>query len=91
MPSVPTSFVALAHNWNHEMGEFDEGNIIRDTFSSDLGEIRVVWLRTPWSDSGRFAGAIYSERATRTERNVWKISKTGGLLELLGSLATARV
>ncbi len=82
---------ALTHGWQHDMGEFDGGSIIRDTFTSELGEIRVVWLRTPWSDSGRYAGALYSERATRKDRNVWKVTQRDGLLELLGSLASERV
>lgn len=53
--------------WSHEMGRFDEGNIIVDAFTSDSGVVRVVWLRTPWTDSGRFAGAIFSDPTARSD------------------------
>ena len=41
-----------------------------------------MWLRTPWSE-GRYAGAIFSEKATHKERNVWKVGTKDGLIELL--------
>ena len=69
--------------WQHDPATFDGGNIIRDTFTGALGTIRIVWLRTPWSDTGRYAGAIFSEKATHKDRNVWKVTGTDGLLELL--------
>lgn len=76
---------ANAHGWTHSMAIYDEGNIIRDEFTSELGVVRAVWLRTPWSDSGRWTGSVFSEKATKKDRNVWKVSGKGGLLELLSS------
>lgn len=78
---------ANAHGWKHDMAIYDDGNIIRDEFTSELGVIRAVWLRTPWSDSGRWTGSVFSERATRKDRNVWKVSGKDGLLDLLSTLA----
>lgn len=70
--------------WQHDQGVFDDSNIIRDLFTGSLGQVRVVWIRTPWSVSGRYAGALFSDPKTKSERNVWKVSGAGGLLELLG-------
>ena len=74
---------AKRSGWQHDPGYFDDSNIIRDAFTNELGTIRAIWLRTPWSDTGRWAGAIFSNARDKTDRNVWKISGTGGLLELL--------
>jgi hypothetical protein len=79
--------VALLHGWQHDYETFDDGNIIRDLFTSDLGQVRAVWLRTPWSDAGRWTGSIFSEKATHTERNVWKVTTDNGLLALLASIS----
>lgn len=57
-------------------------------FTSEAGVVRAVWLRTPWSDSGRWTGALFSEKATKGDRNVWKVSGKGGLLELLSSVTS---
>lgn len=73
----------LRGGWVHETGQYDGGNILADTFSSDVGIVRVVWLRTPWKDSGRFAGAIFSERSTRKDHNVWSLRGKKGLVPLL--------
>lgn len=70
--------------WKRDSGVFDESNIVRDTFTGPLGQVRVVWIRTPWSLSGRFAGALFSDPKTKADRNVWKVTGTGGLIELLG-------
>lgn len=78
---------AHTHGWVHDMATYDDGNIIRDQFSSELGVIRAVWLRTPWSDSGRWAGSVFSDKVTKQDRNVWKVSGKGGLLELLSTLS----
>src|SRR5687767_10157321 len=66
--------------WSHEMGSFDSGNIIVDAFTNEVGIVRVVWLRTPWKDSGKFAGAIFSERAARSDHNVWSLRGNRGLV-----------
>jgi len=71
--------------WKTDSAVFDDGNIIRDIFTSELGSLRAVWLRTPWSLSGRWAGSIFSDRRTGQDRNVWKVTGTGGVLELLSS------
>lgn len=70
--------------WSHDQGVFDDSNIIRDLFTGDRGQVRVVWIRTPWSLSGRYAGALFSDAAEKKDRNVWKVTGSGGLLELLG-------
>lgn len=80
---------ALAHGWIHDMAQYDDGNIIRDAFTHDIGIIRVVWLRTPWSDSGRWTGSVFSEKATKKDRDVWKVTGKDGLLELLSSVSSA--
>jgi hypothetical protein len=77
------------HGWTHKMAVYDDGNIIRDEFTSPLGVVRVVWLRTPWSDEGRWTGSLFSDKAAGKDRNVWKVSGSGGLLDLLGSLTSA--
>ncbi|MGN6606005.1 MAG: hypothetical protein ACTHMS_03200 [Jatrophihabitans sp.] len=79
---------ALAHGWTHEMAVYDGGNIIRDVFTHDVGIIWAVWLRTPWSDSGRWTGSVFSERATKNDRNVWAVSGKNGILELLSSVSS---
>jgi hypothetical protein len=48
----------LRSGWDHEHQPFDSGNILVDTFTNEHGVVRVVWLRTPWTDAGRFAGSI---------------------------------
>jgi hypothetical protein len=68
--------------WSHEHEVFDHGYIVRDVFRSELGEIRAVWLKTPWSDS-LWTGAIFSDKKKHEDRNVWKVSAQGGLLDLL--------
>lgn len=79
---------ALAHRWEHEMALYDDGNIVRDVFTRDIGIIRVVWLRTPWSDSGRWTGSVFSEKAAKQDHSVSTVSGKGGLLELLSSVAS---
>jgi hypothetical protein len=69
--------------WAHEPGHFDNNDLIRDLFTSDRGQVRVVWIRTPWSDSGRYAGAIFYDASQKQERNVWKVTGTDGLLDVL--------
>ncbi len=80
---------ALAHGWTHDMAVYDGGDIVRDRFTSPLGIIRVVWLRTPWSLEGRWTGSIFSDQAAKKDRNVWKVTGQGGLLELLSSAPAA--
>ncbi len=69
--------------WSHEMGSFDSGNIIVDTFTNDIGTARVVWLRTPWKDTGKFAGAIFSERSRDPITTSGHFVATAGLVPLL--------
>lgn len=69
--------------WAHDGATYDAGDLVRDLFTSENGIVRVVWIRTPWTSEGRYAGAIYSDRQTRHDRNVWKLSGAGGLIELL--------
>lgn len=74
---------AGAAGWSRSLDQFDGGQILRDFFAGPRGEIRVVWLRTPWSDSGRFAGAVFSDATTKKDRNAWSVSGKRGLLEFL--------
>lgn len=69
--------------WTLDSGSFDSGNILRDTFTGIPGVVRVVWLRTPWTDSGRFAGAVFSDRERRIDRNVWSLRGVNGLIPML--------
>jgi len=69
--------------WTHDQGLFDGNDLIRDLFTGERGQVRVIWVRTPWSDSGRYAGAIFYDAREGKERNVWKVSGAGGLLEVL--------
>lgn len=71
--------------WTLDHQSFDGGNILRDTFTGTPGVVRVVWLRTPWTDSGRFAGAVLSERVRQVDRNVWTLRGKSGLIEMLSS------
>jgi hypothetical protein len=73
--------------WALVHAAYDSGNILVDTFTSHHGIVRVVWLRTPWSDTGRFAGALFSDPAAKKDRNVWKVSGHDGLLALLAGVA----
>lgn len=81
---------AASHGWEHDMGVFDDANIVRDTFTGELGIVRVVWLRTPWSSS-RFTGGLYSEKATKKDRNLWSITARGGVLEALAAASNVPV
>lgn len=71
--------------WALDHQSFDGGNILRDTFTGIPGVVRVVWLRTPWTDSGRFAGAVFSDRVRQVDRNVWSLRGKSGLIEMLSS------
>ena len=65
---------AQRHGWeseNHHYGTDSE--ILLDLFRNPRAEIRCVWIRTPWSDSGRYAGAIFSDRQDKIEWNLWKV------------------
>ena len=77
---------AHLHDWEVQSDVFDNGNILRDVFTSELGIVRVVWLRTPWSDSGRYSGALFSEAKTNQDRNIWNVE--GSKNSLLGLLAS---
>jgi hypothetical protein len=69
--------------WTHDQGLFDGNDLIRDLFESERGQVRAIWVRTPWSDSGRYAGAIFYDAQAGKERNLWKVTGAGGLLDLL--------
>jgi hypothetical protein len=71
--------------WQHDTAVFDNGDIVRDLFTGDAGVIRCVWIRTPWSSDGRWAGAVFSDARTRTDHNLWTLAARRGLLELLRS------
>ena len=75
---------AIRAGWEYESATYDGGDLVRDIFTSHLGVVRVVWLRTPWSE-GRFAGAIFSERLSHKERNMWSVSGNNSLIALLDS------
>ena len=80
---LPVLEAAKRGGWEIRSEQFDGGDILRDVFIGDRGVIRVVWLRTPWSDDGRYAGAILSDKRSGTDRNVWKVSGSDGLIALL--------
>jgi hypothetical protein len=67
--------IALAERtgWSHTSSSFDAGAVIRDTFGSQAGDIRVYWIRTTWAPDGRYAGAIYHDRRDGIERNAWSL------------------
>jgi len=69
--------------WAHKEEPFDSGNILRDTFSGIPGIVSVVWIRTPWKESGRFAGAVFSDRIEQRDRNLWSIRGKNSLIERL--------
>lgn len=71
--------------WTHDVAVFDGGDIVRDLFSNDAGVVRAVWIRTPWTSEGRFAGSVFSNKRDRSDRNVWKLSGVGGLINLLSA------
>jgi hypothetical protein len=74
---------AKSGGWDHHQGLYDDTNVIVDTFTGDRGVIRVVWMRTPWSDTGRYSGASFSDRSTHTDRNIWSVDGRNSLLALL--------
>ena len=74
---------ARAGGWRHQHQSFDGGSLVVDTFTGLAGLVKVVWLRTPWKDSGRFAGAIFSDRMTRTDRNLWTLRGKNSLIARL--------
>jgi hypothetical protein len=55
----------------------DTNDVLFDTFTSDLGVIRCVWVRTPWSSGGRYAGAIFSSVKEKKDINLWKVGDRG--------------
>lgn len=77
--------------WDLDHQSFDGGNILRDTFTGIPGVVRVVWLRTPWTDTGRFAGAVFSDRMRRTDRNVWSLRGNNGLIPMLVAGSIERI
>lgn len=42
---------AKEHAWSVESATFDDGQIIRDTFTRPGMTLRAVWLSTPFSDA----------------------------------------
>jgi hypothetical protein len=79
---------AHRHGWSHEALVADESNLIRDLFTSEIGIVRTVWIRTPWSSEGRWAGAVFSDRRARADKNVWTLAGKNSLLELLASASS---
>ena len=65
---------ARQHGWetkNEYAGEMND--VVLDTFTNDIGEIRCVWIRTPWTSGGRYAGAIFSSAKDKKDVNLYKV------------------
>ena len=63
------------HGWEHTTEKCGTDNeVVVDYFKSKIGEIRVVWIRTPWTSSGRYGGAIFSDFKNKRDLNLWKVS-----------------
>jgi hypothetical protein len=73
--------IAAATGWAHEDARLDGGKIIRDLFSSDVGQVRAVWVVTEWTSTGRFAGAVFSDRRQSKDRNAWSLRGARNSLE----------
>ena len=72
---------ATRTGWTHDELSADDGAIIRDLFTSDIGQIRAVWLVTEWTPTGRFGGAVFSDRREHKDRNVWSLQGERNSLE----------
>jgi hypothetical protein len=65
---------AHRHGWRVENDTAGEANdVVLDIFSHDIGTVRCVWVRTPWSPGGRYAGAIFSSIKDKNDVNLWKV------------------
>lgn len=65
--------IALSAGWTHAEAVLDGGTIVRDLFTSDIGEMRALWLVTEWTPAGRFSGAVFYDRRVGRERNAWSL------------------
>jgi hypothetical protein len=65
---------ARRYGWEMEHKYMGEGNdVVLDVFTRDVGQIRCVWIRTPWTSGGRYAGAIFSSKTDKKDINLWRI------------------
>ncbi len=61
---------ASRHGWEHSSEKCGaENEVVVDYFKSKRGEIRVVWIRTPWTSGGRYGGGIFSDFSERRDLN----------------------
>ena len=60
---------AKENGWAHDAATFDEGQIIRDTFTREGLTLRAVWLSTPFSDAMWARGLLLTgQRAVTVPR-----------------------
>ena len=62
--------------------------VLLDVFRKPgVGDVRAVWIVTPWSEGGRYAGAVFSDERDGKTLNVWRIEgdKPNSLLHTLQS------
>ena len=72
----------------HDALIVDDSNLIRDLLTSEVEIVRTVWIRMPWSSQGRWAGAVYSDLQTNSDRNIWTLDGKNSLLEVLASFSS---